>query len=239
MALISTQPSKGYIVSLKTKEILLVANNAGVTPHSSELLPDGTFLMGSSNDGKISIYPPGASEAAYTLQLDGSGTGRTDVHGVLWDPKHQVLWVEGGQKLRSFRVEGTKSAPFLTMLAEYTAPQGGMHDLAPYYGDPDSLLISAVDGIVRFHKKTGTFSYKYPCNDVATTELGCCTGFGLFADGVLPIVSAGFSGGVYQYWNADTVFVCVPKQEGKSEILKYTAPNDAYYKLRIFDTNYQ
>jgi len=52
-------------------------------------------------------------------------------------------------------------------------------------------------------------------------------------------VSAGKSGGVYQYWNADTVFFCVPTDDGKTEILKYLAPQDAYYKLRIFDLNYQ
>jgi len=239
VVLISGQPRKAYIISMKTKEILLTANGAGCNPHSSELLPNGIFIVGSSNDGKVSVYPPGKSEATFTLNLAGDDRGVPDVHGVLWDPKYDLLWVEGGQKLRSFRVEGSVEAPTLTVVAEYTAPHGGMHDIAPFYGNPDALLLSAIGGIVKFDKTTETFSYDYPCSDAAATDLGCCTGFGLFADGVLPIVSAGKSGGVYQYWNADTVFFCVPTDDGKTEILKYLAPQDAYYKLRIFDLNYQ
>ncbi|MBO5221371.1 MAG: hypothetical protein J6C26_03565 [Clostridia bacterium] len=238
VALISGQPRKAYIISMKTKKILLTANEAGCNPHTSELLPDGTLIVGSSNDGRVSIYPPGKSEAAYTLQLAGDDRGVPDVHGILWDPKYNLLWVEGGQKLRSFRVEGSETSPSLTPVGEYTAPKGGMHDMAPFYGDPDSLLISAIGGIVRFHKKTETFSYDYPCKDAAATDLGCCTGFGLFADGVLPIIAAGKSGGVYQYWNADTIFICVT-DEKETKVLTHKVADDAYYKLRIFDTRYQ
>ena len=73
--LFAGQPRVAYIISMKTKEILLTANEAGFNPHTSELLPDGTFIVGSSNDGRVSVYPPGKSEAAFTLQLAGSDGG--------------------------------------------------------------------------------------------------------------------------------------------------------------------
>ena len=231
---------KAYIVSMETKEILLTATDTGCNPHSSELLPNGIFIVGSSNDGTVTVYAPGETKPCFSVSLTGDDQGGPDVHGVLWDPKYNLLWIEGGEKLRSFRVEGPITSPFLTLEKEYNTPAGAtyMHDMAPLYGDPDCLLVAPVGGILKFEKRTETFSYDYPCSETAKT-LGCGTGIGLFEDGVLPFVSAGKSGAVYQYWNTDTVYVCVPNQEKGTELLEYKAPTDAYYKLRIFDTRYQ
>ena len=236
--LFSGQPRVAYIISMKTKEILLTANEAGCNPHTSELLPDGTFIVGSSNDGRVSVYPPGKSEAAFSLPLAGSDGGATDVHGVLWDPKYDLRWVEGGQKLRSFRVEGTKESPVLTQVGEYTAPKGGLHDMAPFYGNPDALLMSGIGGIVKFDKKTEAFSYDFP-HCAVTKDFDCNTGFGIYSDGVLALVSTRKSGAVYQYWNTDSIYVCLPGDDGGTEILKYTDPKSGWYKLRIFDFDYQ
>lgn len=230
--------SKGYIVSMETKEVLLTAVNTGCNPHSAELLPDGTFIVGSSNDGTVTVYAPGETNPCYSVALAGDNRGVPDVHGVLWDPKYNLLWIEGGQKLRSFRVEGPKTSPFLTPVGEYDIPKGAMHDLAAFYGDPDSLLMSGIGGIVRFDKRTEQFSYEFP-HCATTPAFDCNTGFGLFADGVLPMISLKMGGAVYQDWNTDKVFVCVPGQSGETEILEYHAPKDAYYKLRIFNTDYQ
>ena len=232
--LISGQPRKAYIVSMETKEILLSAHDAGFNPHTSELLPDGTFIVGSSNDGRVSVYAPGETTPCNTFQLAGDDRGVPDVHGVLWDPKYDLLWIEGGQKLRSFRVKGTD----LTQVGEYTAPKGALHDIAPFYGDPDALLMSGIGGIVKFDKKTEQFSYEFPhCDE--TEAFDCNTGFGLFPDGVLPLISTKKARPTYQYWNTDTVFVLVPDEKGGTEILEYKASKDAYYKLRIFCTDYQ
>ena len=233
--------SKAYVVSMETKKVLLTAENTGCNPHSSELLPNGTLIVGSSNDGTVTVYAPGKASPCYSVSLPGDDLGVPDVHGVLWDPKYDLLWVEGGEKLRSFRVDGPVSSPRLTQIGEYNTPPSVrcMHDVAPVYGDPDCLLLSGTGGIVRFNKKTGGFSYDYPCSDATADALGCCSGFGLFEDGILPIVNAQKSGRVYQSWNADTVFVCIPDEAKGTEILEYKAPKDAYYKLRIFDTRYQ
>lgn len=236
--LFAGQPRVAYIISMKTKEILLTANEAGFNPHTSELLPDGTFIVGSSNDGRVSVYPPGKSDAAFSLQLTGADGGGTDVHGVLWDPKYDLLWVEGHQKLRSFRMEGTTEAPVLTQVGEYTFPKGGFHDMAPFYGNPDALLLSGTGGIVKFDKITETFSYDFPHCEV-TAPFDCNTGFGIYADGVLALVSTRKSGAVYQYWNTDAIYVCLPGNDGGTEILKYTDPKSGWYKLRVFDFDYQ
>jgi len=35
------------------------------------------------------------------------------------------------------------------------------------------------------------------------------------------------------------VFACIPYGKERRKVIRYHAPGDAYYKLRIFDTNYQ
>ena len=229
---------KAHIISMETRQELLMAEQTGCNPHATELLPNGVLVVGSSNDGLVTLYAPKQTTPCYSLQIIGSDSGAPDVHGILWDPKYQLLWIEGGQKLRSFRVEGTETAPTLTQTGEYTAPTTDLHDMAASYGDPDSLLLSGIGGIVRFDKRTKQFSYDFPHCGVAES-FGCNTGFGLFADGVLALTSTIKSPPTYQYWNTDKIFVCVPTDQGGTEILTYHAPNDADYKLRVFDTNYQ
>lgn len=227
-----------YIVSLQTKQVLLETGAAGVNPHSVELLPNGCLVVGSSNDGTLLLYPAGKSEPAQVLELIGTDSGKPDVHGVLWDPEYDCLWVAGGSRLRSFLVSGTADAPKLHLNAEYVAPSDGIHDLAPIYGDKDSLLITTSGGIIRFDKKTEKFNYSYSGSSVGK-NYEYAPGCGIFEDGVLAFTAITDDTKVYQTWDTNVVQVYVPLGEVRGKYLTRKAPNDAYYKLRIFNTDYQ
>lgn len=231
-------PSKAYIVSMKTKKILLTANNTGSNPHSVELLPNGTFIVGSSTDGKVSIYPPGKTKASKTYTLAGNDNGTLDVHGVLWDPKYETLWVSGGQKLRAFSVTGTTAAPTLTQQAVYTTPAAGLHDLAPVYGNTNQLILTCSSGAIAFNKNTKTFSYSYPGAQLGRT-FSYIPGCGNFTSGVFACTAIKADTKVYQDWDTNIVQVYVPLGNGKYECLTRKAPNDAYYKLRVYNFDYQ
>lgn len=230
--------SMGYIVSMETKQVLLAAEKAGANPHSVELLPNGTFIVGSSNDGTVTVYAPGETKSCFTLQLAGNDQGKPDVHGVLWDPKHETLWVAGGEKLRAFLVIGPENSPELVQYAEYDAPHGAIHDLLPIYGDPDSLILTTSGGAIRFDKENEKFSYNYSCNAVGQ-RYEYMPGCGLYADGVLTFTAITKDTKVYQDWDTNYVFACIPYGKERRKVIRYHAPDDAYYKLRIFDTNYQ
>lgn len=232
--------SEGYILSLETKEILLKVRDAGVNPHSAELLPNGIFIVGSSNDGRLAVYAPGQITPAFTTILNGTNdtTSIPDVHGVLWDPKYEVLWVAGGSVLRAFKMDGTVDNPRLSLVDTYYTPHGCIHDLAPSYGDPDGLLLSTTGGIIKFHKVDKDFSYDYSCSTTGR-KFGYVPGCGLYTDGVLTFTAITRDTKVYRDWDTNVVFACVPLPDGEQMTFRYEAPKDAYYKLRIFDTNYQ
>ncbi len=230
--------SKGYIVSMETKEVLLEAVNAGANPHTVELLPNGTFIVGSSNDGTVNVYAPGETEPCYTETVAGNDKGTPDVHGVLWDPEYEVLWVAGGQKLRAYIVIGPEDKPELVLYEEYDAPKGAIHDLCPVYGDKTALLITTIGGIIKFDKEAEKFSYNYSCSAVGR-KYEYIPGCGLYADGVLTFTAITEETKVYQDWDTDVVFACIPYGKEKRKVIKYKVPGDAYYKLRIYDTNYQ
>lgn len=231
-------PSKAYIVSMKTKKILLTVDRAGSNPHSVELLPNGTFIVGSSSDGKVSIYPPGKTSASKTYTLEGNDNGTKDVHGVLWDPKYDTLWVSGGQKLRAFSVTGTAKAPTLTQKAVYTLSSGGFHDLAPVYGNTSQLLLTGSSGAIAFNKDSKTFSYSYPGAQLGRT-FSYIPGCGNFTSGVFACTAIKADTKVYQEWDTNIVQVYVPLGNGKYECLTRKAPKDAYYKLRVYNFDYQ
>ena len=230
--------SMGYIVSMETKQVLLAAEKAGANPHSVELLPNGTFIVGSSNDGTVTVYAPGETKSCFTLQLAGNDKGTPDVHGVLWDPKNETLWVAGGEKLRAFLVIGPENSPELVQYAEYDSPHGAIHDLLPIYGDPDSLVLTTSGGAIRFDKENEKFSYNYSCSAVGQ-RYEYMPGCGLYADGVLTFTAITKETKVYQDWDTNYVFACIPYGKERRKVIRYHAPDDAYYKLRIFDTNYQ
>lgn len=115
--------------------------NAGSSSnvHGIELLPNGNVAAAASTGGWVRIYTAsqGASSADYVQY------NLPDAHNVLWDPQMQVLWALGGAKLVQLRVGGTPSKPTLTAIETNTLSERSGHDVAPRYGDPTKLMITA------------------------------------------------------------------------------------------------
>jgi hypothetical protein len=64
-------------------------------------------------------------------------------------------------------------------------------------------------------------------------------GVGNFANGILVYTSVVSGQTVYQDWCTNQVHVYVPLGGGRGKKLTLRAPNDAYYKVRVWNTDYQ
>lgn len=133
--------------------------NVGPNPHAVELLPDGNIAIAASNGGWVRIYTAsqGPDSSKYA-QYDLPGA-----HGVLWDPKMQILWAIGDKIITGLKVGGTAAAPTIqegTSLTTKLIVTGG-HDLSPVYGDTDRLWVTANAGVVQFIKSTKSWDVKY------------------------------------------------------------------------------
>ncbi len=226
-------PDHARLVSMDTKKTLLETDYSGTNPHSAEVLPDGTVLVASTSDNWVGIYPPGQEDASSTITFPSA-------HGVLWDPANQIVWVAGSQDLGAFRVVGSGSSLRLEAVAgkQYKTPKNSVHDLAPLYGDNNKLLITCASGAVLLDKVTGTFSYNYSGGEVGRT-FSYIPGCGNFTDGVFAFTAISSATKVYQDWDTNVIQVYVPTGDGKGVHVTRVAPEDAYYKLRVYNFNYQ
>ncbi|MEU5881532.1 DUF6528 family protein [Spirillospora sp. NPDC047279] len=125
--------------------------------HAAELLPDGNIAAAASTGGWVRVYTAsqGPASATYTeFRLKGG-------HGVLWDPKREVLWAIGDDDLVELKVGGTAAAPTLSEVRRVALPTQGGHDLAPVYANRGRLWITTNYGVYQFDKRTGTFRTDY------------------------------------------------------------------------------
>lgn len=222
------------IVSFETKEVLLHTNQTGSNPHSVELLPNGTFIVASSTDDNVRIYAPGQVRHSHSIEFPNA-------HGVLWDPKYEVVWMEGKDQLSAYAVGGTEDAPkFIPMGGmTYYTPKTSLHDLAPDYTNPDRLFVTCAAGIMVFDKVTEQFSYAYPGGSVGK-EQGYAPGCGNFGqDGVFVFTTIRDDTMVYRTHCTNQVGVYIPFGNGRGRMVYRKAPNDAYYKVRVWNSDYQ
>ena len=226
-------PVGGVILSYETKEILFQTSDIGWNPHSVELLPDGTFLVASSTDNRVDVFAPGKTASCQTLEFPNA-------HGVLWDPEYEVVWMVGMDQLSAYSVGGSKDSPKLSPLGgmTYKTPQAGMHDLAPVYGDPNALFVTCSAGIMKFDKEKERFNYTYPGSNYGRIAT-YAPGVGNFADGVFVFTSIESGKTVYQDWNTNEVRLYVPLGKTGGKTFTRRAPNDAYYKVRVLNFDYQ
>ncbi|MEW2352898.1 DUF6528 family protein [Spirillospora sp. NPDC029432] len=166
---VRTAKGRTYVLAADSKGFLgavqypsgkrLWATNAGApsNPHATELLPNGNVAAAASTGGWIRVYTAsqGAASAAYTeFRLKGG-------HGVLWDPRREVLWAIGDDDLVSLKVGGTAAAPTLEEASRIALPSQGGHDLAPVYGNRDRLWITTNHGVYQYSKSRKAFTKSY------------------------------------------------------------------------------
>lgn len=222
------------VVCYDTKNVLLHTEWTGANPHSVEMLPNGTFIVASSTDNDIRIYAPGEDRASHAITYPNA-------HGVLWDPETDVLWAVGKDQLAAIGISGTEENPKMSVISDmvYKTPKSGMHDLAPVYSDMNKLLVTCGAGIMVFDKTTGQFSYGYPGGSVGRLH-NYAPGCGSFRqDDVFVFTTIRESTMVLNEWCTNQVMIHVPLSSGVGKNLVRKDSDDAYYKVRVVDFDYQ
>jgi len=227
-------PDGAGILSYETKELLFFTPNAGINPHAVELLPDGTFIVGSTTDNLVSVFAAanGKKNPVQTLTYE-------NVHGILWDPEYNVLWMAGRTNLSAFAVSGTAEKPYIALIQGMVFQTGDwLHDLTPCYGNPQVLLVTCGTGIYLFDKETEKFTATYPCSSSAA-KITTSPAAGFFSDQVLVLMAVVSGKTVFRTWCMNEITVFVPMKGSSVRKITRVAPNDAYYKVRVWNADYQ
>ena len=227
---------RAEMVSYDTKEVIWRTENAPSNAHSIELLQNGIVAVAGSSGNAVAFFDINSDnpdEPKLTIEY-------ADAHGVLWDPKNDVLWCAGGNMLYAYEVtlnaDGTVTLVKNEELS-VTTPDGGLHDLQPCTGNDDILLITTASHVYCFDKVKKTFTEAYA--DVEGAKAKWIRSVGYFENGDffytehdgLPDNWNGTGG-----WNTTLVYYI----DGKTRTLKTVSTTGGrFYKARIWSTAYQ
>lgn len=136
--------------------------DAGI--HGIEILPDGNCVVAAAGTSAgtggnyIRIY---SSSQAAPNQYINTIYPLVSAHQVMWDPSNNCLWAIGST-LNKYTYNtaangGTVSNPKLSLEMSYPLITSWGHDIAPYDGDTNKLLITTNGGVYVFNKSAGTF----------------------------------------------------------------------------------
>lgn len=220
----------------------------GRNPHSIELLPDGNLVTAASQGGTLHLY---------TLSVLANGGSAADIkdreysfpdaHGVLWDPEYQRLWAVGEKKLAAYTVSGSGSDTELLPDRSRggVLPGAGGHDLSADFQDKNGLWITSSLGVVRFDKKTNSFSYQY--DHAALLNLSDVKGFGNHPNGHFFFCRP--NGGLARSrdwnkksisgWCTDEISYCSYDIDGEFRQTDLVSEVSAFYKVFCFCGRYQ
>lgn len=230
------------VVEYPSGKCLFNANASGWGPHDIEILPNGLVavaLSGNGNEAKSSIRIYRAKSKYDTEYVElpiNSG------HGVLWDPQRNVLWGLGGTELNAYEVGGSPATkPTLTKKSGMgVARFSGGHCLAPVYGNPDRLWISSGNAVFQFSKSENKIYYDYP--EKLAVSFASVKGVGSFANGCVVSCVADKNNATASH-NTNVLRLAYYRvwSDGTKELKtkKITFPDRDFYKVRVFDANYQ
>ncbi len=223
------------MISYETKEVLWRTTNSSENGHSLELLPNGVIATGGTVGHDIHFYNLNADDpTAVVLEIPFR-----DAHGLLWDPKNEVLWAAGENKLTAFTVtlnsDGTITATVNEELS-YVTPQSGLHDLQPYYGNEDWLIISTSTHVYVYDKVSKTVKDAYEGVAGATTDHVKGVGRFLNGDQIYMFYDGGNDNGQGGGWNT-TYLTFIPNG---SKVVGIVPSNmGRFYKCRVWYGSYQ
>jgi hypothetical protein len=193
--------------------------------HSAELLPDGNIALAASTGGWVRVYtssqgPDSGHYVEYALK---------GAHGVLWNPRHDLLWALGDDELVGLRVLGTPSDPSLELVMRQHLPTKGGHDLAPVYGEPGRLWVTTGSRVYQYDTMADVWLDGYFGAEGLARQSGV-KGVGDGPDG--QIVAIWPRPGSLHSWTTDTVHLFHPDgvrvQNGA-----------AFYKVRVWLPGYE
>ncbi|MBE6583176.1 MAG: WD40 repeat domain-containing protein [Ruminococcaceae bacterium] len=213
----------GEIISMETGETLWITHKAAQNAHSIELLPNGVLATASSAGNAVHLFNTALSE-----DQEPTIFALTDAHGVLWDPEYNVLWALGRTHLWALDVtindDGTVAVvKNETLSYEMTMDHG--HDLQPFYGNKDYLLVTG-STVMLYNKKTKTLTELY-------YEGHSVKGIGVLPDGDIVYI---YPDDLYETWNS-TWINRIDRATG--EITQIHSNQGRFYKLRVFNYDYQ
>lgn len=233
---VATVCGQGYVclIDYETKECLYCCDDSTeINPHAVELLPDGNMVVASSVGNSVTIYASTQGDAKgycarYTL---------TEAHGVLWDPRLELLWALGGEQLVAYRVGGTLERPELIMKQSYHLPpevKEEGHDLYPVYGEVDKLWITADTEVYQFDITAGTFRTDFALYDRLRGQYNKSIGNQPFSNTVVRAYP--MKRGT---WRTDTIHLFRPDGKGEYALESHTQIGTGYYKARVWYHEYR
>ncbi len=223
------------MISYDTKEVLWRTTNSSENGHSIELLPNGVIVTGGTVGHDLHFYNLNSDKPTEViLEIPFR-----DAHGLLWDPKNNVLWAAGTNQLTAFEVtlnaDGTVTAVKNEALS-YVTPDSELHDLQPYYGNDDWLIISASRHVYVYDKVNKTVREAYEGVAGATTDH--VKGVGRFENGdqIYMFYDGGNDNGQGGGWNT-TYLTYIPN--GAKVVETVPSNMGRFYKCRVWYDKYQ
>ena len=214
--------TNGEIISCDTGATVWMTNNAPSNSHSIELMPNGVLAVAGSSGNAVRFFNTNGSDTSSKAEI-----ALTDAHGALWDPEYDVLWVLGSTHLWALDVtlnaDGTITVVKNNSLS-VEMPMDHGHDLQPYYGHNDKLLITG-ETMKIYNKNTKEFT---DVLDQRSTKAFCVLPNGDFI--------YMFPDGLHEQWN--TTYVNILDAE-TGEITKIESNQGRFYKCRVWNYNYQ
>lgn len=213
----------GEIISMETGETLWITHKAAQNAHSIELLPNGVLATASSAGNAVHLFNTALSE-----DQEPTIFALTDAHGVLWDPEYNVLWALGRTHLWALDVTINEDGTVAVVKNETLSYEMDMdhgHDLQPFYGNKDYLLVTG-STVMLYNKKTKTLTELY-------YEGHSVKGIGVLPDGDIVYI---YPDDLYETWNS-TWINRIDRATG--EITQIHSNQGRFYKLRVFNYDYQ
>lgn len=200
--------------------------NVGSSPHAAELLPDGNIAVAlSASPGWIRIYTASEgpdSEHYAEYMLPGA-------HGVVWDPKEELLWALGTGYIVSLEIKGTRSDPVIEEVHKEQTPTEGGHNLSVVYGDTDKLWVSTTTNVYQYSKSKNEWSEDYPGADDINKPYVKSVGNQPSGQVILTQQNSDIGENVF---TTDTIDFYMPTSPQKLK-------NGEVYKARVWNTDYQ
>lgn len=224
------------MVSYDTKEVIWKTSNAPSNAHSIELLPNGVVAVAGSSGNAIAFF---------NINSDVPEEPKTvldypDAHGVLWDPKNEVLWCAGSDMLYAYAVTLNADGTITLVKNEdlsITAPDGWLHDLQACTGNEDVLLVTTKGHVYCFDKVKRTFTEAYA--DVEGAKTIWIRAVGYFENGDFFYTE---HDGLPDNWNGtggwNTTFVHYIDAETRT-LTTVSTTGGRFYKARVWSAEYQ
>ncbi len=223
------------MVSYDTKTVLWKTTNSSANGHSIELLPNGVIVTGGTVGNDLHFYNPNGSNPTKILKE----IPFPNAHGLLWDPKYEVLWAVGDSDLTAFEVtlnaDGTVTVTEKESLS-FVVPDTDIHDLQPYTGNDDWLILSTTSHVYIYDKVNKTVKDAYTGISNAPTDH--VKGVGRFENGDMfyMFYDGGNDNGQGGGWN--TTYLTYIRA-GATSTFKVPSDQGRFYKCRAWYADYQ